>query len=367
MLPPFRYCRKPELLRRKPELLRRSLASSAPIGSANLAWKGLGFNARETAAVVKYNWADGKWDGGEVSADPYVSIHLLSHCLNFGQSIFEGLKVFHTKDGRVCAFNPLANARRLASGADRLCMPEVPAAMFLDGVERLVRSNTAYLPPYGSGGALYVRPILFGHGAEVGLVPAPRFTLALISSPVGAFFDGALQGKRALVRDDYDRAAPRGTGGFKVSGNYAPDFIVGKGTSGRGYDVTVYLDAATQSCLEEFAVANIVAVAADGTLVSPRSPSVLPSCTKTVVHRVAQELGMRTEERSIPWAEVKTLRELAACGTAVVLTPMQSITRGEEEVRFGGHSTIQRLYDRVVAIQTGECPDSLGLLHEIKL
>jgi len=308
-----------------------------------------------------------QWDAGTESTTPTVEVHLFSHVLNFGQSIFEGLKAFQTVDGRVCLFNARCNVARLNSGAERMCMPPIPEALFLDGLERTVRANVAFIPPYGTGGSLYVRPILFGHGAEMAIAPAPKFTLAFISTPVGAFFQGALQGKRALVRDDVDRAAPRGTGGFKVAGNYAPDMLVSRGTTERGFDVSLFLDAKTNSFIEEFSVANFIAVAADGTIVTPSSPSVLPSCTRKVVLRLAEELGLKAEERPIPWDEVKSLKEAAACGTAVVLTPMKSITRGDEEVSFGSYATIQRLYDTVVEIQTGLRPDTLGLLHEVKL
>lgn len=387
-----------------PSVLSRRLtgarAFSRPaIGSANLDWRTLGFGPRPTAAVVKYEYERGAWDAGTESAQPTVELHLFSHVLNFGQSIFEGLKAFHTADGRVCLFNPACNAARLRSGAARLMLPSVPDALFFEGLERTVRANAAYLPPYGSGGALYIRPVLFGHGPLMAIAPAPRFTLAFISTPVGAFFDGALRGKRALVRDDFDRAAPRGTGGFKVAGNYAPDMLVSQGTHERGFDVSLFLDAKTQTMIEvcaarrrprvepralatargstrararaaaaqEFSVANFVAVAADGSIVSPSSPSVLPSCTRSVVLRLARELGLRAHEREIAWAEVSSLKEVAACGTAVVLTPMSSITRGEQVVEFASHPTVQRLYDAVVQTQTGERPDSLGLLHEVTL
>lgn len=197
----------------------RAFSQRPAIGSASLDWRALGFQPRPTAAVVKYEWADGAWDRGAECAEPTVTVHLFSHVLNFGQSIFEGLKAFHTADGRACVFNPSCNAARLRSGAARMMLPEVPDAMFLDGLERTVRANAAYLPPFGSGGSLYIRPLLFGHGPLMALAPAPRFTLAFICTPVGAFFEGALKGKKALVRDDVDRAAPRGTGGYKVAGN----------------------------------------------------------------------------------------------------------------------------------------------------
>jgi len=336
-----------------------------------LPWSKLGFGVHPTSAIVKYSWDGdaGKWDAGVESADPKVEVHLLSHVINFGQAVFEGLKAFHTADGRVVAFNLRCNAARLGRSAERMSLPRVPEHVFIEAVERAVRANVDFLPPYGSGGSMYIRPVLFGHGPSLAIAPAPTFTFAVAVTPVAAFFEGGLKGIKALVRTDVDRAAPRGTGGHKVAGNYSPDIRTSAQTHERGYDVSLFLDSKTLTHVEEFSVANFVGVTRDGTIVSPQTPSILPSCTRKVVMTMAADLGLKAEERPIPWEEVPTLAEVAACGTAVVLTPMKSITREDtaEHIEFAGHATLQRMYDHVVATQTGVVPDAHGLLHEISL
>lgn len=254
-------------------------AAAAPagrvVGGANLDWGRLPFNYHETAAVVRYEWADGVWDAGTEHADPHVKVHLLSHIINFGQGCFEGLKVFHTQDGRVVAFNPTCNARRLQSSAARLSLPQVPEELFLEGVERAIRANLEYVPPYGSGGAMYVRPVLFGHGAEMHLVAPPRATFAVAATPVGPFFprEAGLKPVSALVVTDYDRAATRGTGRYKVGGNYSPDMLVSGRTRSKGFDVSLFLDSATQSYVDVRARARAASPAAPPARPRPRAPT----------------------------------------------------------------------------------------------
>ncbi|KAG8457970.1 hypothetical protein KFE25_012641 [Diacronema lutheri] len=336
-------------------------------GSAPLDWTNLGFEARPVAAYVRYNWKGGAWDDGALQPDGNVTIHALSNALNYGQAVFEGLKALQCKDGSVALFNPRANLARLTAGCARLQMPAPPAELFLKGLERAVAANAAYVPPYGTGGALYLRPLLFGHGAQLGLGAAPEYCLMIAPNPVGAYYSGGLHGVDAIVVEDYDRAAPRGVGAVKAAGNYAPDVLPSRRAKAAGYSVCLYLDARTNTHVEEFSTSNFIGVTKDGTVVTPASPSILPSCTREVVLQAARDLGLKAEHRPVRWDEVRDLAEAAACGTAVVLTPMRSITRGSEVVRFHGFETVQRLFAHISALQAGDAPDPHGYRHVVAL
>jgi len=331
------------------------------------AWDKLGFDFTETRSMIKYNWKDGAWDAGTITTDLNVTIHGLSNVLHYGQGIFEGLKAFHCKDGQVRVFNSGANAARLASGCRRLAMPEVSPEMFDEGLDRLLADNMDFVPPYGSGGSMYIRPFLFGHGAKLGLGPAPEYSLCMIASPVGAYYKGGLTAIDGVVVEGYDRAAPAGVGNIKAAGNYAPDVLPSSQQKALGFPICLYLDAKTNEHVEEFSTSNFLGVTKDGTLVTPYSPSILPSCTKRVILTLAQDMGIKVEERAVPYSEVADLAEVAACGTAVVLTPIKSLTRAGEKLTFDGFPTISRLYEAVTAIQVGEAPDEHGYTRAVGL
>ena len=339
--------------------LFRRLAST-PASPSGLAWKTMGFDFIQTRSMLRYNWSDGAWDSGTLENEFSLTIHPLSNALHYGQAIFEGLKAFHCPDGNIRVFNSRANAARLASGCQRLQMPTVDEAMFDAAIDRVITDNADYVPPHGVGGSMYIRPFLFGHGPKLGLGPAPEYAFVLVASPVGAYYKGGLQAIDALVVEDFDRAAPRGVGAIKAAGNYAPDVMPASHAKDRGFPVCLYLDAKTNSYVEEFSTSNFIGIKQDGTLVTPTSASILPSCTKGVLLQQARDMGMRVEERPIPWDEVSSFSEVAACGTAVVVTPIQSITRGETVLSFNGHATLEKLYNAVTSVQTGEAPDPHG-------
>jgi len=341
-------------------LLRSSTAARSLSTQPNIQWSSLGFDFTPTQSMLKHNWKDGSWDEGSLQEDFNLNIHALSNVMHYGQAIFEGLKAFHCKDGTVRVFNSRANAARLHSGCERLHMPLVPPEMFDAAIDRVVRDNVAYVPPYGSGGSMYLRPFLFGHGAKLGLGPAPEYAFCVVASPVGAYYKGGLEAIDAIVVEQFDRAAPRGVGNIKAAGNYAPDVSPSMSAKESGYPVCLYLDAATNSYVEEFSTSNFLGVTQDGTLVTPTSSSILPSCTKAVLLQQARDLGIKVEERPVPWEEVATLREVAACGTAVVVTPIKSITRGTDKHTFEGFATIEKLYNAVTSVQTGEADDPHG-------
>jgi branched-chain amino acid aminotransferase len=333
--------------------------------SAKLPWKTLGFDFTPTSSMLIYNWKDGAWDGGKLQEDFTLKIHALSNALHYGQAIFEGLKAFHCKDGMVRVFNAGANAQRLHNGCNRLHMPTVPSEMFNEALDRVIKANVDYVPPYGSGGALYLRPNLFGHGAAIGLGPAPEYHFTVVAVPVGAYYKGGLEAIDARVVEGYDRAAPRGVGNIKAAGNYAPDVTPSVAAKKEGFPVCLYLDAKTNSYVEEFSTSNFIGVTKDGTIVTPTSDSILPSCTKGVVLQAARDLGFKVEQRPVSMEEVGDLAEVAACGTAVVLTPIKSITRGSTVHKFEAFTTIAKLYDAVTGMQTGELPDTQGLLRDV--
>jgi len=221
-------------------LQRHGRAASTIIG---VPWKSLGFDFTATRSMLRFNHRDGAWDQGALQSDLELKIHPLSNALHYGQALFEGLKAFHCADGQVRVFNSSANAARLQSGCQRLHMPTVPTEMFNAAIDRHIVDNADYVPPYGSGGALYLRPFLFGHGAKLGLGPAPEYAFCVMASPVGAYYKGGLEAIDALVVENFDRAAPRGVGNIKAAGNYAPDVQPSYDAKAQGFPVCLYLDA----------------------------------------------------------------------------------------------------------------------------
>lgn len=294
--------------------------------------------------------------------------------LHYGQACFEGLKAFAHEDETVHVFRPDQNAKRLQSSCERTLMPVLPHDLFLKAVNEVVKDNIAYVPPYGSGGALYIRPLLFGSGPRIGLQPADEYTFILMVIPVGDYYKGGLNKPvDGVIVTDYDRAAPRGVGNVKVAGNYAADLLPNMKSKKMGYPISLYLDAATQSYVEEFSTSNFVGIdSAKQTYVTPKSGSVLPSITNKSLMTVAKDLGLTVQEREISVEELESFDEVLAVGTAVVVTPVGSVTRlggkedGSDEKKyvFGDGEKIgpitRKLYDGVRAIQFGEAEDNYG-------
>ena len=236
-------------------------------------------------------------------------------------------------------------------------------------MRRAVRANEDYVPPYGTGGSLYIRPLLIGTGPQIGVAPAREYTFIVMVMPVGAYYRGGLKPVRALVVEDYDRAAPRGMGDVKVGGNYAASLYAHEAAKRAGYPVELYLDPKTHTYIEEFATSNFLAITKDGTYVTPDSHSVLPSVTNNTLQQIAADLGMRVERRPVPFDELESFAEVAACGTAVVVTPVYEITRGDKVITISDPETsgpvLQKLYDTVQGIQYGVLPDKHGWCVDI--
>ena len=334
-------------------------------------WANLGFGFSEVNCHIRYVWRDGKWSEGEFIKKPEITMHIGASCLHYGQECFEGMKAFRQKDGKIVVFRPEENAKRMARTAERCVMPAVPVDMFVEAVDKVVRANEEYVPPYGTGGSLYIRPLLIGTGPQIGVAPAKEFTFMVIVMPVGAYYKGGLKPVRAVILDDWDRAAPLGMGDVKVGGNYAASLYAHEKAKRDGWPVELYLDAKTHQYVEEFSTSNFLGITKDGTYVTPDSRSVLPSITNLSLMQCAEDLGWKVERRPIPYTDIKDFAEVAACGTAVVVTPVWEITRGEDVIVISDKDVVgehlQKLYETVQGIQYGVLEDVHGWCHEVPL
>jgi branched-chain amino acid aminotransferase len=333
-------------------------------------WSKLGFGFSDVNCHIRYTWKNGKWSRPSFVKDPYITMHIGASCLHYGQECFEGMKAFRQKDGKIVIFRPDENARRMYRTAERCVMPPVPVEMFVDAAEKLVKRNKEFVPPYGTGGSLYMRPLLIGTGPQIGVAPAREYTFIMLCMPVGAYYKGGLKPVRAVILDDWDRAAPLGMGDVKVGGNYAASLYAHEKAKREGWPVELYLDAKSHKYVEEFSTSNFAGITRDGTYVTPDSSSVLPSITNQSLCEVAADLGIPVERRKIPYSEIRRFKEVAALGTAVVITPVWEITRGKDVIKISEPDvvgpTLQKLYDVVQGIQYGTLPDTHGWCHEVK-
>jgi len=350
---------------------RRSLSSSSqyvPTDPKSLNWNTLGFAYVPTRAMFVTEFENGKWGPIQLQTEPFVRIHALSNVLHYGQALFEGLKAFEGKDKTVRVFRADENAKRLQRGAKRLGMPAVPSALFNEMMDSAIRENIDYVPPYGTGGSLYLRPYLFGHGPKLGLGKAPSYTFGVLANPVGNYYPHGPKPVKGVVLPKYDRAAPFGVGNVKAAGNYAPDVVPSSDASARGYTIVLYLDAATHEYVEEFSTSNFIAISKDGkSFVTPESPSILGSVTNMCLQQIAQDIGLKIERRPVKFSEVAGFKEVAACGTAVVITPLAQVTderdpQKHHEIKIGNGEfpVMMELYNRVRAIQNGDAEDKHG-------
>lgn len=337
----------------------------------NIDWSNLGFGFSDVNCHVRYVWKNGEWDKGELVAGNTITMHIGASCLHYGQECFEGMKAFRRKDGSIAVFRPLENARRMQRTAIRCVMPPVPDELFLEALDRVIAANAEFVPPYGTGGSLYVRPLLIGTGPQIGVAPSHEYTFMIMVMPVGAYYKGGLKPVRSIILDDWDRAAPLGMGDVKVGGNYAASLFAHEKAKKDGWPVELYLDAKSHSFVEEFSTSNFIGIKPDGTYVTPDSKSVLPSVTNMSLKQLAADFGWKVECRPVPYEEIKSFSEVAACGTAVVVTPVWEITRGSEVIKISEPDAVgphlQKLYDTVQGIQYGDLPDAHNWCREVKL
>ena len=325
-------------------------------------WQSLGFSYRDTKCHIRYTWKNGKWNAGELQTNPTITIHIAATALHYGQSAFEGLKAFFCRDGKVRLFRADENAKRLNATSARILMPSIPESLFIDAVHRVVKANLDFVPPYGTGGALYIRPLLFGSGPRIGVRPADEYTFIILVLPVGDYYKGGLTPVSAVVVDGYDRSAPHGVGNVKVAGNYAADLVPNQIAREKGFPINLYLDAKEHKYIDEFGTSNFIAITEDGTYVTPNSPSVLPSVTNKTLMTLAQEEGLTVQQRPITFDEIASFSEVGACGTAVVITPVNRIIYNSQVISTGPETgcgpVLQRLYKKVRGLQVGDIPDT---------
>ena len=330
----------------------------------NLDWGSIGFNYRQTDARFVANYKNGAWDEGTLTDDANVVISECAGVLQYSQSCFEGLKAYTTEDGKVVCFRPDLNAARMADSCRRLEMPVYPEDKFVDAVVKTVQANLAYIPPFGSGATLYIRPYMFGSSPVIGVKPADEYQFRVFVTPVGPYFSGGA--KPVTIRvSDYDRAAPHGTGHIKAGLNYAMSLYPIMEAHRQGYDENMYLDPATRTKVEETGGANFIFITKDGKLVTPKSDSILPSITRRSICYVAEHyLGMEVEHREVLFDEVKDFAECGLCGTAAVISPVGKIVDHGNEICFPSGMdamgpVIQKLYDTLTGIQMGhiEAPE----------
>ena len=326
-------------------------------------WKSLTFGYLRTDYNVRCYYRDGKWGEVEVCSDEYLKLHMAATCLHYGQEAFEGLKAYRCPDGKVRIFRAEENAARLQNTARGVVMPEVPTELFVDMVKKVVRLNQEYIPPYESGATLYLRPLLFGISAGVGVRPATEYCFLIFATPVGPYFKGGFSSNPYVIVRDVDRAAPLGTGMFKVGGNYAASLRANKMAHEKGYASEFYLDAKEKKYVDECGAANFFGIK-NNTYVTPKSTSILPSITNKSLMQIAEDLGMKVERRPVAEDELDSFEEAGACGTAAVISPISQLDDLEtgKVYHFGDKpgpwST--KLYETLRGIQYGTIEDKHG-------
>ena len=337
----------------------------------NIDWSNLGFGYVQTDKRFVANFKDGAWDEGTLTEDPNIVLNECAGVLQYAQTVFEGMKAYTTEDGRIVTFRPDLNAARMADSARRLEMPVYPEDKFVEAIVKTVKANEAYVPPYGSGATLYVRPYMFGSNPVIGVKPADEYQFRILTTPVGPYFKGGVKPLTIKI-SDFDRAAPHGTGHIKAGLNYAMSLHAIVTAHQEGYDENMYLDAATRTKVEETGGANFIFVTKDNKVVTPKSSSILASITRRSLMYVAKEyLGLEAEEREIYLDEVKDFADCGLCGTAAVISPVGKIVDHGKEICFPSGMekmgpVTQKLYDTLTGIQMGRIEAPEGWLKVIE-
>lgn len=336
----------------------------------NLDWSSLGFGYIQTDKRYVSNYKNGSWDEGTLTSDATITISECAGVLQYAQTVFEGMKAYTTENGQIVVFRPDLNAERMVNSAKRLEMPPFPQDRFVDAVKQVVKANEGYVPPYGSGATLYIRPYMFGSDAVIGVKPANEYQFRIFCTPVGPYFKGGA--KPITIRvSDYDRAAPNGTGHIKAGLNYAMSLHAIVEAHEQGYAENMYLDSATRTKVEETGGANFLFVTKDGKVVTPKSSTILPSITRRSLVYVAKEyLGLEVEERPVYFDEVKDFAECGLCGTAAVISPVGKIVdHGKEICLPSGMDEMgpvtKKLYETLTGIQMGRIEAPKGWIYTV--
>lgn len=328
-------------------------------------WGNLSFSYMKTDYNVRCTYKDGKWGEIEVSDSEYVPLHIAASCLHYGQESFEGLKAFRGKDGKVRIFRMEENARRFIRSAEGIKMQPMPEELFCEMVRKVVKLNERFIPPYGTGASLYIRPLEIGITARVGVKPASEYMVIMLVTPVGPYFKEGFKPTKVCMSREYDRVAPKGTGSIKVGGNYAASLVAGEKAHDLGYSVMLYIDPKEKKYLDECGAANFFGIR-DNKYITPFSDSILPSITNKSLTQLAEDLGMTVERRHIPVDELETFEEVGACGTAAVISPIGEIDDLDNGKKYvyskngeAGPWSV-KLYEKLRGIQYGEEPDTHG-------
>ena len=329
----------------------------------NIDWRNLAFGYLKTDYNVRCYYRDGKWGEMEVHTDENITMHMAATCLHYGQESFEGLKAFRGKDGKIRIFRPEENAKRMRNSADYIKMQAPDEKLFIDAVVKAVQLNEKFVPPYGTGASLYIRPLLIGTGAQVGVKPANEFLFMVFVTPVGPYYKDGFKPIDVLIDRYHDRAAPNGTGHVKVGGNYAASMESAAWGKQQGYNMVLYLDAKEKKYIDECGAANFFGIR-DNTYITPNSHSVLPSITNKSLQVIAADLGMKVEARPVEFSEVAGFEECGACGTAAVITPINKIVDVDHEKIYQIAKDGQpgpwsvKLFERLQGIQYGDVNDT---------
>ena len=340
------------------------------MSKVNIDWENLGFDYIKTDFRYISIWEDGKWDEGKLITDNKLTIEEGAPALHYGQQCFEGLKAYRTKNGDIQLFRPDRNAKRLNDSCKRLLMPEVPEEKFIDACMKVIKANEDYVPPYGTGATLYLRPFIIGVGDNIGLKPASKFIFSIFCIPVGPYFKGGMKPVNFMV-SDYDRAAPNGTGAQKVGGNYAGSLIAQKKAKSLGFADAIFLDPATHTKIEEVGSANFFGITKDNKFVTPLSPSILPSITKYSLLELARDyFNMEVIEGDVFIDKLDIFKEAGACGTAAVITPIGGIFYKDNLHVFYSETKVgpitKKLYDTLIGIQFGDVKAPKGWIYKVK-
>jgi branched-chain amino acid aminotransferase len=329
----------------------------------NIDWKSLPFGYYPTDYNVRCYFRNGNWGMLEVSSSEYINIHIAATALHYGQEAFEGMKAYRGKDGKVRLFRWRDNAKRMRMSASGIMMEKVPEELFFEAIDRAVRMNTRFIPPYGTGSALYIRPLLFGSGPQVGVKPAKEYVFLVFVTPVGPYFKEGFNPVTIELVHDYDRAAPQGTGHIKVGGNYAASLRPADRAQKEGYSSVLFLDAKEKKYIDEAGPANFFGIK-DGKYITPKSCTILPSITNKSLEEIAIDLGLVVERRPVPLTELESFDEVGACGTAAIISPIGRIVDRESKKVYdygkeaGPYS--KKLYQTLRGIQEGELEDKYG-------
>lgn len=334
----------------------------------NIDWQNLGFGYRDTDYNIRCYYRNGKWGELEISSSDIINTHIAATALHYGQEVFEGLKAFKGKDTKIRIFRMDENAKRMQNSCEGVLMPGIPEEKFMEAVRLAIKMNKRFVPPYESGASLYIRPLTIGTGPEIGVNPAKEYLFMVFVMPVGPYFPEGFKPTDLIIMRNYDRAAPLGTGKFKVGGNYAAGMQAGKIAKNKGFSAVLYLDSREKKYIDECGPANFFGIKKN-TYITPLSESILPSITNKSLMMLAEEMGLKVERRKIPFEELSTFNEVGACGTAAVISPIKGIYDADNDKWYNygnepGKWSV-KLYNRLRAIQYGDEPDKYNWVEEI--